>query len=80
VSTQWDGEDGRRLVDDYLSWLSPYLLTLPDLPDAVRATLEVKAAHHALLVDAMWRLYPRMLDQGLIQRARIEAQLRRAAA
>ena len=80
VSTRWDGEDGRRLVDDYLSWLSPYLLTLPDLPDAVRATLEVKAAHHALLVDAMWRLYPRIVDQGLIQRARIEAQLRRAAA
>lgn len=80
LRTQWEGGDTQRLVDEYLAWLAPYLLTLPDLPDPVRRDLETVAAHHALLVDALWRLYPRVLDPALIQRARIEARLRRAAA
>jgi hypothetical protein len=67
-------------VDEYLAWLAPYLLTLPGLPDPLRRDLEAKAAHHALLVDALWRLYPRVLDLELVRRARIEARLRRAAA
>lgn len=80
LRTRWAEPDARLLVDDHLAWLSPYLLTLPDLTDAVRADLEVKAARHALLVDALWRLYPRVLDEALIQRARIEARLRCSAA
>ena len=80
VRSQWEGGDAQRLVDDYLAWLAPYLLTLPGLPDPLRRDLEANAAHHALLVDALWRLYPRVLDPGLVQRARIEARLRRAAA
>jgi len=80
LRTQWEGGDTQRLVDEYLAWLAPYLLMLPDLPDPVRQDLETMAAHHALLVDALWRLYPRVLDPALIRRARIEARLRSAAA
>jgi hypothetical protein len=80
LRTHWAEPHVQSLVDDYLAWLSPYLLTLPDISDAARADLEAKAVHHALLVDALWRLYPRVLDDTLIRRARIEARLRRSAA
>lgn len=80
LRAEWEDESAQHLVQEYLAWLAPYLLTLPDLPDPVRQDLEAKAVHHALLVDALWRLYPRVLDSELIKRARIEARLRRAAA
>lgn len=80
LRAEWEEEPAQRLVQEYLAWLAPYLLTLPDLPDPVRGDLEAKAVHHALLVDALWRLYPRVLDSELIKRARIEARLRRSAA
>lgn len=80
LSSRWEEESAQGLVDEYLAWLAPYLLTLPGLPDPVRQDLEAKAVHHALPVDALWRLYPRVMDPQLIQRARIEARLRRSAA
>jgi hypothetical protein len=80
IRTQWEEGFARGLVDEYLAWLAPYLLTLPGLPDPVRRDLEVKAVRHALLVENLWRLYPRVLDPELIKRARIEARLRRSAA
>jgi hypothetical protein len=68
------------MVADYIAWLSPYLLTLPDLSDETRRNLEVSAMRHALVVDDLWRLYPRVLDPGLLAQARVEAKLRRAHA
>ncbi len=55
--------------------LSPYLLGRPDLGDATRLELEQAAASHARLVDAVWRLYPVFLDQGLFNRIRVEVRL-----
>ena len=80
LRTHWEEESARGLIDEYLAWLAPYLLTLPGLPDPVRRDLEAKAVRHALRVDALWRLYPRILDPELITRARIEARLRRSTA
>ena len=78
LRTEWTDERSQGLVRDYVAWLSPYLLTLPDLDDATRADLERSALGHALLVDDLWRLYPRILDPGLLAQARVEAKLRRA--
>ncbi len=80
LRTAWPGEREAGLVADYIDWLAPYLLTLPGLDDATRRGLEASAVHHALVVDDLWRLYPRILDQGLVDRARVEARLRRANA
>ena len=68
----------RRLVADYIDWLAPYLLTLPRLDPGLRGYLEEQAAKQAVLLDALWRPYPDVADRGLLQRARVEAKLRRA--
>ena len=80
LRTDWPGEREAGLVADYIDWLSPYLLTLPGLPEDTRRRLEASAVRHALVVDDLWRLYPEVLDPGLVAQARVEARLRRANA
>lgn len=80
LRTDWPQDEDRELVADYVDWLAPYLLTLRGLDQGLRARLEQAAQRHALLVDALWRLYPRILDPEVINRARVEARLRRANA
>ena len=76
----WPDRDEQALADDYIVSLSPYLLMLPDLDDRQRAALEEQASRDMLAVDALWRLYPRIIDRDLVKRARVEARLRRAHA
>jgi hypothetical protein len=75
----WPEPGQTELAADYLDWLAPRLLALPDLPDPLRRRLERAAAAQALLVAAQFRLYPRVLDPGIIDAARVEARLRAAA-
>jgi len=74
----WPAGLDADLVDDYLRWLAPYLLTLPALDDDLRRRLEQDAAADAMAVNSCWRLYPKVLDQDLIRRCRVEARLREA--
>lgn len=64
------------LAASYLSWISPYLLTLQRLSDKNRKILEQQARKRALLVDRNWRLYPKVIDPAFIDTVRVEAQLR----
>jgi hypothetical protein len=45
----------------------------------MRVRLEKAARRHALEVSALWRIYPKEVDQELIRTARVETRLRRAA-
>jgi len=78
LRTDWPDARDAGLVSGYIAWLSPYLLTLPNLSDETRRSLEISALRHALVVDDIWRLYPRVLDPSLLAQARVEAKLRRA--
>jgi len=78
LRTDWPDRRDAGLVSGYIAWLSPYLLTLPNLSDETRRDLEISALRHALVVDDLWRLYPRVLDPSLLAQARVEAKLRRA--
>lgn len=80
LRTDWPDRRARRLVAEYVSWLAPYLLALRGLPDDLRLRMERDAADYPLRVDALWRLYPRVLDPDLLKRIRIEARLRCASA
>ena len=77
---RWDSHRDDALIADYVEWSAPRLLTLHGLSDATRARLEAAARQQALAVDALFPLYPRILDHGFVDAARVEACLRRAAA
>jgi len=78
LQSHWNSGYQQRLVADYLAWLAPWLLTLPHITDRQREKLERQAMKRAILVDRLWQLYPRIIDQGAIDTARVESRLRNA--
>ena len=79
LKTDWQDEQKRELVNDYLAWRSPQLLTLQGIDDKQRSWLEPQACRQAVELAAAYRLIPRILDPDRIEAARVEAKLRRAA-
>ena len=63
----------------YIGWLSPLLLLLPITDTGQRSRLEQQARSRAELVADLYRLYPNVVQPELIEQARVEARLRRAA-
>ncbi len=78
VQQQWKNKSDETLINAFISWLSPYLLVLDFLRDAQREMLEQSARQYALLVDKMYPLYPKVIDQQAINSARVEAMMRRS--
>jgi len=78
VQQQWLNKSDETLIDAFINWLSPYLLVLDFLRDAQRKTLEQSARRQALLVDKMYPLYPKVIDQQAINSARVEAMMRKS--
>lgn len=74
----WPSPEDTALVSDYVAWCAPRLLALDNLSDRTRERLEPLACTQPLLVDTLFRLYPRVIDRTLLDRARVEARLRRA--
>jgi hypothetical protein len=79
VRETWPAPCDAALIADYLVWLAPQLLTLQGLSDVTRARVEHDACAQAVALDALYPLYPRVLDYSLVDAARVEARLRRAA-
>ncbi len=73
----WPDENARRLVKAFHDWQAPYLLTLTNLDDVTRENLEQAACSNALAVDDMHRLYPKIIHHDLINKALVEARLRK---
>ncbi len=72
----WPESSAAALMGSYLSRQAPRLLALPGIGDELRARLEREARHQALEVAALWRLYPKVLDPGFLNAARVEARIR----
>lgn len=77
IRRQWQDKNESALVDAFIHWLSPYLLLLDFLRDKQRMILENLACGHAILVDKMYPLYPKIVDKKSINAARVEAMLRK---
>ena len=77
IRQQWDTEEAEQLVSDYINWLSPKLLTMPDLEPEMRRQLEITAQQQPLLVDTYYRLYTEIIDRPLINKILVEAALRK---
>jgi hypothetical protein len=78
VQQQWSNKSDETLIDTFINWLSPYLLVLDFLTDAQREALEQSAQQYALLVDKMYPLYPKVINQKVINSARVEAVMRKS--
>jgi hypothetical protein len=78
IQQKWQDEAMESLVNDFIHWLSPYLLVLGFLRDTQRETLELTAKNHALLVDKLYPLYPKIINTQAINAARVEARMRKA--
>ena len=76
----WDSPDAARVVEDYLAWTAPALLTLQAVPDSDRTRLESRLGVQAVSVEHHWRLYPRMIKPDLLRAARVSAQMQQARA
>ena len=79
VEQHWHNEAAATLVDEFIDWLSPWLLLMDFLKDSQRAAFEAVARQQAMLVDEMHHLYPKIVNPSDINAARVEAALRKAA-
>jgi hypothetical protein len=76
LSLEWAHAEELALIEDYIAWKAPQLLMLPDLTPATRDRLERLAVAQAETVDRLWRLYPQIHNQDLLNSARVEARIR----
>jgi len=74
----WGQAEPRRLCDLYIRRLAPRLLMMQGLTREVRYRLEQAAREYALDVERFYPLYPEVIDESLINAARVEARMRRA--
>ena len=78
VKTDWQNPQARDLVDDYLAWLAPRLLTLQNITGTQRRELEHAARARATELATAYPLIPVIMDRRAVEAARVEARLRRA--
>ncbi len=78
VRQHWSEQQASAAFADYIAWLAPVLLTLPELQAQRRAELERQAVKRATRVSDLYRLYPNIEQPDLIRQALVEARLRRA--
>jgi hypothetical protein len=77
IEEHWDNDADAALVNAFINWMSPWLLLLDFLKDPQRAALESAARKHAMQVDKLHLLYPKVVEEKYIKAARVEAMLRR---
>jgi len=75
IRQDWPESEQEQLVDDYIEWIAPSLLTLQRLRDDDRLYLEKALMHQAVSIEHHWHLYPMAIDQTLIQAARVKCRL-----
>ena len=78
VRRHWEDATEAGLVERYLCWLAPSLLTLPGLDDEHRDWLERHLHLQAASVEYHWRLYPKVLSPKRVRAARVQGRLMQA--
>ena len=68
----------KKLLNDFLNWQAPYLLLLQNLADIDREHFEEQARLQALITDKQCHLYPKIINEGVINAARVEAVFRKS--
>jgi hypothetical protein len=69
----------RQLVEDFIRWQAPWQLLRQDLDHATRSEFEQHARVQPLKIAQQYHLYPEIVNQAIIDAARVEARLRQTA-
>lgn len=75
---QWPEADLTSDVREYLRWQAPYLLMLEGLSAELRRGLEQAAALQPYLTASLYRLYPEIEDESLMNSVRVQARLQQS--
>lgn len=78
IREDWASEEQQQICDLYIHRLAPRLLMMHGLSRSTRTRLEECASQFAFDVERFYMLYPEVIDEKLMNAARVEAQLRRA--
>jgi len=68
----------KKLLYDFLYWQTPYLLLLQNLADIDHEHIEEQARLQALIVDKQCHLHTMIINERIINAARVEAALRKS--
>ena len=78
ISDNWPDEEDSSMVNEYIEWIAPSLLTLQNLTDAERVRLENSLNVQAVSVEHHWHLFPVMIDEKKLKAARVQCRLQKA--
>ena len=78
LSDNWPDEGDSSLVNEYIQWIAPSLLTLQNLTDVERIRLENSLNVQAVSVEHHWHLYPEMVDETKLTAARVQCRLQKS--
>jgi hypothetical protein len=77
ISDNWQNEGDSSLVNEYIEWIAPSLLTLQNLTDVERIRLENCLNVQAVSVEHHWHLYPELVDETKLTAARVQCRLQK---
>ncbi len=78
IRDEWGDPQYQRLCELYLQRLAPRLLMMHNLPRTIRQRLEQAAVKYVFEIEKYYQLYPEVVDNSLLNAARVEARLRHA--
>ena len=78
ICEDWPDEKEISLVNDYIAWVAPSLLSLQHLSKAERVRLENHLNVQAVSVEHHWNLYPETVDEKKLTAARVQCRLQKA--
>ncbi|MBT8119150.1 MAG: hypothetical protein KJN89_05480 [Gammaproteobacteria bacterium] len=78
LSESWPDDESLSLVNDYIAWIAPSLLSLQNLAAAQRQRLESNLNVQAVSIEHHWHLYPDIVDEKKLKAARVQCRMQQA--
>ena len=80
ICEDWPDEKEISLVNNYIAWVAPSLLSLQHLSETERDRLESYLNVQAISVEHHWHLYPETVDEKKLAAARVQCRLQKTQA
>lgn len=79
LDENWASDEEQRRVCEYIRWTSPSLLTLQNLDKVTRTRIENNLNVQAISIEHHWHLYPEIIDQKLLNAARVQSEIEKSS-